>query len=170
MRGGPDGKCVSETSQRPALASVPVPTAHLDTDELRELHPAGLMLECAGIRHAPPYDVRTLNGLHAANARLRAAATDPVAAAVADDDFHRTLTERCGNARLLAVLESLRRRLAPYKRAYLAEPARVERSAKQHDAILCALARGDHPAAESRLRQYLKNVQAELVAQLEQPA
>ena len=144
--------------------------ALLDSDELRELQPAELILECAGVRHAPPYDPATLDGLRAANARLRAAA-DPAAAATADEEFHRTLTERCGNPRLLAVLESLRRRLAPYRRAYLADAARVERSAEQHDAILGALERGDHPAAESRLRQYVTTGLAELVAQLErQPA
>jgi DNA-binding GntR family transcriptional regulator len=140
--------------------------APLDPDEFVELQPASLILECAGVEHAPPYDGDALARLRAANAVLREAA-DPLAAAQADDDFHARLVEGCENSRLLAVLAPLRARLAPYKRAYLAEPARVARRAERHDAIIAALERRDHRTAACRVRENQKAALAELLAQLE---
>jgi DNA-binding GntR family transcriptional regulator len=140
--------------------------ASLDPDEFVELQPAALILECAGVEHAPPYDGDALARLRAANAVLREAA-DPQAAAQADDDFHARLVERCENPRLLAVLEPLRTLLAPYKRAYLAEPARVARRAARHDGIIAALERRDHRTAACRVRENQKTALAELLAQLE---
>jgi DNA-binding GntR family transcriptional regulator len=141
--------------------------APLEADEFVELQPAALILECAGVEHAPPYDGAALARLRAANARLRAAIGDPSAAAAADDAFHAGLVERCGNPRLLAVLEPLRRRLAPYKRAYLAEPARVTRRVARHDAIIGALERRDHRTAARRVRENQRAALSELLAQLE---
>jgi DNA-binding GntR family transcriptional regulator len=138
----------------------------LDSEEFSELQPAALILECASVEHAPPYDGDALARLRAANAVLREAA-DPLAAAEADDDFHARLVERCENSRLLAVLEPLRELLAPYKRAYLAEPATVARRAARHDGIIAALERRDHRTAARRVRENQKAALAELLAQLE---
>jgi DNA-binding GntR family transcriptional regulator len=138
----------------------------LDPDEYVELQPAALILECAGVEHAPPYDAPALAELRAANARLLAA-PDPAAAAAADEAFHARLVERCGNPRLLAVLEPLRLRLAPYRRAYLAEPARVARRAARHEAIIGALERRDHRTAARRVRESQSAALSELLAQLE---
>jgi DNA-binding GntR family transcriptional regulator len=138
----------------------------LDPAELRELHPAELILECVGIRHAPPYDPAALDELRAATERLRAAA-DPLAAARADEDFHRGLAARCADPRVVEAIVPLQLKLRPYKRAYLSEPDHIERSAAQHEAIVGALAAGDHPAAEQRLRRYRAASLSELMAQLE---
>jgi DNA-binding GntR family transcriptional regulator len=141
----------------------------LDPDEFVELQPAALILECAGVEHAPPYDGAALARLRAANAVLRAA-PDPAAAARADDEFHARLVERCENPRLLAVLEPLRAQLAPYKRAYLAEPARVARRVARHERIIRALERRDHRAAARGVRENQSTALAELLAQLERSA
>lgn len=141
--------------------------AHLDPDEYVELQPAALILECAGVANAPPYDGAALASLRAANAQLRGAAGNPADAAAADDVFHERLVERCGNPRLLAVLTPLRARLEPYKRAYLAEPARLARRAARHEAIIGALERRDHRTAARRVRENQSAALAELLAQLE---
>jgi DNA-binding GntR family transcriptional regulator len=65
------------------------------------------------------------------------------------------------------VLEPLRELLAPYKRAYLAEPATVARRAARHDGIIAALERRDHRTAARRVRENQKAALAELLAQLE---
>jgi DNA-binding GntR family transcriptional regulator len=141
--------------------------SRLDPDEYVELQPAALILECAGVEHAPPYDGAALARLRAANAQLRGAVCNPAAAAAADDAFHERLVERCGNPRLLAVLAPLRCRLAPYRRAYLAEPVRVARRAARHEAIIGALERRDHRTASRRVRENQSAALAELLAQLE---
>jgi GntR family transcriptional regulator, transcriptional repressor for pyruvate dehydrogenase complex len=143
-----------------------VPTDHLDIAELTELHPAELILECAGVRHAPRYDTATIDELRAVNRRFRRAA-DPEAAASADEEFHRRLVSWCGNGQVVDALEPLKRRLSPYRRLYLAGHGRIARSAAQHEAIIRALARGDHADAERRLRAYLRDVRDELLADLQ---
>jgi DNA-binding GntR family transcriptional regulator len=40
-----------------------------------------------------------------------------------------------------------------YERVYMADERRIERSADQHDAIIAALARGDHAEAAQLLRE-----------------
>jgi DNA-binding GntR family transcriptional regulator len=141
-------------------------TAGFDTDELRDLEAAGLILECAGIRHTPSYAPAALRDLRAANARLDAA-TDAAAAAAADEEFHRRLTAGWCTPRLLETWQSVRRRLAPYKHAYLRDPRRAARAAAGHEAILGALERGEHRAAERRLRAQQAELLDELVVLLE---
>jgi DNA-binding GntR family transcriptional regulator len=141
-------------------------TAGLDTDELRDLEAAGLILECAGIRHAPAFAPATLRDLRAANARLDTA-SDAAAAAAADEDFHRRLTAGWRAPRLLDTWQSVRRRLAPYRHAYLRDPRRAAHAAAGHEAILGALERGEHRAAERRLRAQQAALLDELVELLE---
>jgi DNA-binding SARP family transcriptional activator len=125
--------------------------AGLAVTEARRLYPSVVVLEGLAIRQAPPFDASGIAKLRAANERMRAAAGDPAAAIMADDDFHRRLTADCGNPHLLAALDPIRRALLRYERVYMREPARVERSVAQHEAIIEALARGDHAEAAQRL-------------------
>jgi DNA-binding GntR family transcriptional regulator len=113
------------------------------------------VLESLAVRQTPPFDAAGLDALRAANARLLAARDDPAAAIAADDDFHRALTGSCGNAHLIAALAPLKRALLRYERVYMREPARVDRSVAQHDAIIAALERGDHAGAAQRVRENL---------------
>jgi len=141
--------------------------ARLDSGELRELYPAVLMLESVAVRDRPPFDAAALDGLRAANARMRAAETDPAEAALADDDFHRALTAGCGNDRLLAVLDPVRRALLRYERIYMLSPERLARSAAQHDEIVDALAAGDHPRAAELVRANFTTGMPDLTAELD---
>ena len=88
-------------------------------------------------------------------AHARRGCGDPAAAMLADDDFHARLTAGCTSEPLLAVLRPVKRALLRYEHVYMREPARIERSAAQHDEIVRALERGDHADAAQRLRRNL---------------
>jgi DNA-binding SARP family transcriptional activator/DNA-binding GntR family transcriptional regulator/DNA-binding Lrp family transcriptional regulator len=126
--------------------------APLAVTEASRLYPSAVVLESLAIRQSPPFAESCIATLRGANERLRAVRTDPAAAATADDDFHRLLTVGCGNEHLLAALAPIKRALLRYERVYMLEPERVDRSAAQHDAIIAALARGDHAEAAQRVR------------------
>jgi DNA-binding GntR family transcriptional regulator len=99
--------------------------------------------------------------------RLRLAAADAAAVAKAEQDFHRELTARCGNARLLALLARVRRaRRGPQERS-AAAPARIWQCAAQHDTIIHALEHGDHASASRRVRTHLVGALPDLLAALE---
>jgi DNA-binding GntR family transcriptional regulator len=86
---------------------------------------------------------------------------------LADAAFHARLTAGCGSEPLLEVLRPVKRALLRYEREYMSEPERVERSALEHDAIIGALARGDHAGAAQRLRRNLTGGLPDLTAALE---
>jgi len=140
--------------------------ARLDSREVRELYPAVLLLEAIAVRDTPAYPPEALDALRAANERLRAT-TDPAEASLADDEFHRGLAGGCGNPKLLAVLDPLRRALLPYERVYMDTAERRARSAGQHDAIIAALAEGDQAAAADLVRSNFTSALPELTAELD---
>jgi DNA-binding GntR family transcriptional regulator len=138
-----------------------------DRCELRELHAAATVLESLAVKLAPPFGAAEIERMREANVRLRAAAGDPAAVAKAEQDFHRELTARCGNARLLAVLARVGRALRGPQTRSAAGPARISLSAAQHDAIIRALERSDHTSASQRVRTHLVGALPELLAALE---
>jgi DNA-binding GntR family transcriptional regulator len=125
----------------------------LDPAELRELIPSVLMLEGVALRQSPPFDADALAGLRAANRRLSASSHDPAAAVRADEEFHRRLMAGYDNARLLEVLDLVRKALARYEHVYMFSPERVARSVEEHEAIVAALEAGDHALAAERVRE-----------------
>jgi GntR family transcriptional regulator, transcriptional repressor for pyruvate dehydrogenase complex len=141
----------------------------LDGCELRELHAAATVLESLAVKQAPPFGSAAIERLREANMRLRLAAGDPAAVAKADQDFHRELTARCGNARLLAVLAGVRRALQGPQARSSAAPARIWLWAAQHDAIIRALERSDHASASRRVRRHLVGALPELLAATLEP-
>jgi DNA-binding GntR family transcriptional regulator len=124
-----------------------------DPAELRELIPSVLLLEGVALRESPPFDGEAIAELRATNQRFLEAADDAPAAAQADDDFHRLLTARCGNAHLLEVIDVVRKALLRYEREYMLAPGRVKQSVGEHEAIVEALERGDHALAAERVRE-----------------
>ena len=135
--------------------------------EARELYPLAVVLESIAIRQSPAFAPAALEGLREANRRMRAAARDPAAAMLADDDFHARLTAGCASEPLLAVLRPVKRALLRYEQVYMREPVRVERSVAQHDEIIRALERGDHAEAAQRLRRNLTGGLPDLTDALE---
>jgi DNA-binding SARP family transcriptional activator/DNA-binding GntR family transcriptional regulator len=138
--------------------------ARLAVSEARELYPLAVALESIAVRQSPPLGASAFAALNEANERMRTAAHDPSAAIVADDDFHAALTAGCGNERLLNALRRVKRALLRYERLYMLNPAHVERSVAQHDAIIDALERGDHGQAAQRVRENLTGGLPDLAA------
>jgi DNA-binding SARP family transcriptional activator/transcription termination factor NusB len=157
-----------------ALAGVALPTllgwagqlaapgSRLGVLEARELYPLAVVLESIAIRNSAAFP---LAELRAANERMRAG--DPTAAMLADDEFHARLTAGCRSEALLAVLRPVKRALLRYEREYMSDPARVARSAAQHDEIVRALERGDRAGAARRLRRNLTGGLPDLTDALE---
>jgi DNA-binding GntR family transcriptional regulator len=125
----------------------------MDPAELRELIPSVLILEGVALRESPPFDAEAIAELRAANRRLLEAASDAPAAVQADDDFHRLLTARCGNAHVLEVIDVVRKALQRWEREWMLAPGRVKVSVGEHEAIVEALERGDHQLAAERVRE-----------------
>jgi DNA-binding GntR family transcriptional regulator len=132
--------------------------------EARELNAVAGILEALALSLAPAFDEGAVAELRAANARFRRCAAgageagsraDPVALAVADHDLHRRLSEPCGDERLLATLAPVRRAIYRWHTTVAPDPAAVERAAAEHDAIVDALERADHPTAAQRLREHV---------------
>jgi DNA-binding GntR family transcriptional regulator len=125
----------------------------LDPAELRELIPSLLLLEGVAVKESPPFDAEAIAALRAANRRLHDSAGDATAAALADDEFHRRLTAGCDDARLLEVVDLVRKALLGYERLYMLSPERLARSVDEHEAIVAALESGDHVLAADRVRE-----------------
>jgi DNA-binding GntR family transcriptional regulator len=126
--------------------------AHLDEDEIRELNAQAAILESLAVRGAPAYDAPHRARLRAANAALRVA-RDPVTAAIADYEVHRRLVEASADPALLATLRPVR---AALRTLAVGSGARdVRRHAGEHDAVIAALAAGDHARAAERLRRHV---------------
>jgi DNA-binding GntR family transcriptional regulator len=127
-------------------------TAALDEASVREYNAVIALLESLAVRLSPPFDAQRRAALRAANARLRAA-SDPVAAAIADRDVHRRLIEPGADAILLDTLRPAQTALRPLAADGHAGDAR--RHAAEHDEIIDALAAGDIAAAADRLREHV---------------
>jgi DNA-binding GntR family transcriptional regulator len=139
----------------------------LDADELRDLYPAALILEDVATRRAAPLDAVELAELRELNARLRATAGDPEAAAAAHGEFHDRLVRADGDSRLQSVLRTVRRQLEPYERAALGCASRVRRRAAHHEGNVSSLERGDRSAAARRVRAHWVAALDELAADLD---
>jgi DNA-binding GntR family transcriptional regulator len=135
--------------------------------EARRLYPSAVVLESLALRVSPRFGRAALEALRRANARLLDARRDPPGAVAADDEFHRLLAAGCGNEHLLAALRPIKRALLRYERVYMGDPARVERSVAQHEAIIAALELGDHAAAAHLARQNLSRGLPDLTEALE---
>ena len=130
-------------------------SAPLAVAEARRLYPSAVVLESLALRVSPPFSRASLAALRRANARLLGSRDDPPGAVAADDEFHRLLVAGCENEHLLAALRPIKRALLRYERVYMVDPARIVRSAGQHDAVIAALEARDHAAAAQLVRQNL---------------
>jgi DNA-binding SARP family transcriptional activator/DNA-binding GntR family transcriptional regulator len=141
--------------------------APLAVAEARRLYPSAVVLESLAVRVSPPAGRARLDALRRSNARFRQSRDDPAGAVMADDEFHRLLTAGCGNEHLLAALRPIKRALLRYEHVYMADPARIARSAVQHEAIIAALAAGDRAGAAQLVRQNLAHGLPDLTEALE---
>jgi DNA-binding GntR family transcriptional regulator len=123
----------------------------LDEADVRELNAAAAILESLAVRLSPRFDGLRRARLRGANMRLRAARS-PVAATIADREFHRRLVELCPDDRLLATLRSI---WAALQAPEAQRAGRVRRHAADHDRVIEALADGDNARAGELVRGHV---------------
>ncbi|MFO7260678.1 MAG: GntR family transcriptional regulator [bacterium] len=64
-----------------------------------------------------------------------------------NNQFHRVFWERCGNRRLLELLEDLRSQILRLELWYYSYPEHTAQSVREHDQIIRAIEAGDHEEA-----------------------
>jgi DNA-binding GntR family transcriptional regulator len=125
--------------------------AQLDDRTARDIYPVVATLEALALRSAAPIVKIDLPLLRQANRALDATRSDPRAAMEADAAFHRLLLARCPNARLMQLIESLKRQLKRYESIYMSDAPLIELSVAQHEAIIAAIENDDFAAAAAAL-------------------
>src|SRR3546814_2815589 len=80
-----------------------------------------------------------------------AARNDPAALADANHALHSMVYKGAHNALLAETAASIRRRLAPFRRAQFHLEGRLPRSQAEHDAVVSAIVRGDAAAAHAAM-------------------
>ena len=132
-----------------------VRAAGFDEGEARELNAIAAVLEALAVRVSPAFDRIGVAQLRAASACFRWSGEDAGSLAIADHDFHSRLVERCGDERLLGTLAPVRESLYRWQARMTPRPDEIARAADEHDAIVEALARGDHETAADRVREHV---------------
>jgi DNA-binding GntR family transcriptional regulator len=127
----------------------------LDEGEARELNAIAGVLEALALSVAPAFDAVGIAELRMAGYRFRWSTEDASSLAVADHDFHSRLAERCGDERLLATLAPVRDALYRWQTRLEPDPEEVARAAREHDAIIDALAAGDHVTGSQLVREHV---------------
>jgi DNA-binding GntR family transcriptional regulator len=127
----------------------------LDEGEARELNAIAGVLEALALSVTPAFDAGGIGQLRTAGDRYRWSGEDASSLAVADHDFHSRLVERCGDERLLATLAPVREALYRWQTRLEPDPVEVARAAREHDAIVDALAGGDHVTAAQLVREHV---------------
>ncbi len=108
-----------------------------DTD-VRAVYPIIGALERLAVALTPPENLRSLlPALTELNARFRDTGTSSSDAGTAlDEEWHRVLTSACGNARLLEMVDDLKRSVGRYEASDMADPDSRHLSADQHDHVI----------------------------------
>lgn len=126
--------------------------AGLDVEEARELYPLIGALEALAVETGKPTDVADLD---AANKRFRASKNQSEAVE-RDREWHERLVAHCGCPRTSSILQGLRTSAARYEHRFFSGRQVIAESARQHDAIVAALAKGRHARAAALLRENWK--------------
>ena len=127
----------------------------LHEDEARELNAIAGVLEALALSVAPAFDAVGIGELRMANLRFRWSGADASSLAISDHDFHSRLVERCGDERVLETHGPVREALYRWQSRLEPDPGEVARAAHEHDAIVDALAAGDHVTAAERVREHV---------------
>ena len=125
----------------------------LEAGELRDIGAILSVLEPFALDRSADAAAEQLARLDGVVRRLEQTRGDIAACVALDDEFHRVLLDGCSNRRLLALLDTLRRRLRRYLHHYLQRGGRVSLSTLQHTRIADALRRGDRAAARQLLER-----------------
>jgi DNA-binding GntR family transcriptional regulator len=124
----------------------------LSSREVRETYPLLAELECFAVRESAAFLPLVFDELRRINVQF-AKARSPQRARDLDTQWHQTLMSQSKNARLAQIVDGLRLAISRYERCYMSDAGLVAMSARQHDDILEAFARGETTAGLKALAQ-----------------
>jgi DNA-binding GntR family transcriptional regulator len=136
----------------------------LEEGEARELNAIAGVLEALALRLSPAFDAMAIAELRLAAERFRWSGEDASSLAVADHDFHSRLAERCGDERLLGTLGPVRDAIYRWQTQLPPDAAQIALAAREHDAIVDALACGDQATAAQLVREHVASGLRSLLA------
>jgi DNA-binding GntR family transcriptional regulator len=145
----------------------------LSPDDMREVYDVIIALEgvAAELLAGMPEMARkpALAALEAINTEMKSALqqNDLVAWARADDRFHRTLIDRCGNRRVARLANTIMDQSHRARMMTLRLRPKPTRSMTEHQAITTAIRKGDSAEAASRTRQHRQRARDELLPLLD---
>ncbi|GGC74391.1 GntR family transcriptional regulator [Chelatococcus reniformis] len=135
---------------------------HVTSAQLEELFVAMGEIEATCARLAAmsmtPIERRRLASLHQAMAEI-VERGDESAYADANVRFHSTIYKGAHNGIVAEIASSLRRRLAPFRRAQFRAEGRLRLSYAEHDAVVQAIARGDAVQAHTTMLHHVSLVE-----------
>jgi len=91
---------------------------------------------------------------------------DSEAYEAANTDFHERIFAGTHNAELIDLANTLRLKLAPFRKSQLKSPSRMARSNEEHTAIVSALLERDPKRAEKALRRHLVSAAREVLSRM----
>jgi DNA-binding GntR family transcriptional regulator len=121
--------------------------------DAEDLYPILWTLEAEALAASGPIGRERIAELRAINRELKRSGTNATEALRLDRMWHDTLLRACGNARLLAMIETLKDQARRYEVAYMQDSGRVILSTRQHEEIVGSLERGDLAGARSELER-----------------
>ena len=131
----------------------------LSTREVRELYPILAQLECLAVRASAKFIPATLPELARINSQFSRARV-PRRALELDTLWHNTLISQSKNARLAALIATLRLAIRRYEHFYMSDAKLIPTSVTQHRAILAAFRKSDLEAAIAAIEEnYLFGMQ-----------
>jgi DNA-binding GntR family transcriptional regulator len=133
-----------------------------DADLVREAFPILSALEVAAVELTAPRLKAALPRLRELNQRLSRETNKPRQYEL-DHGFHAVLTERCGNQRLLGLLEVERARARLFDGAYRRGTADRDGSCAEHEKIIRAIARGEPGDAARILQQHWMHGESKVI-------
>ncbi len=138
---------------RGAIVAQPDPRALLDLYEVRAA------LERLATQNAAERissaDLRILRDTLAVRRSGRGRLPDSTAWIAADQLFHQTIVQACGNRLLVEMLDSLQDRIRLHRQVYFAHGRRIEQSLREHLLVVEALERRQGPAAADAMYAHL---------------
>lgn len=140
----------------------------LSRREIQETYPILWTLDTLAMRLSGEQLKVLVGKLRECNEKFRQNANSPALARESDADFHKTLTSRCGNIRLLSSVARLSRLLGRYEQYYMAHANLVEVSCAQHEDIIAAIEVGDIDLAVLCLEKNWRFGMSVLLEQLKQ--
>jgi len=80
--------------------------------------------------------------------------------------FHQSIYEATHNEDMIEIAQTLRLKLAPFRKSQLRAEKRMHQSSKEHDKIVTALLDRDAKAAEKALRRHMVSAASEVLSQM----